>query len=321
VKLSPRAGVVFSLNDRTVLRGGYGLFWSPWQYAANNSVGYSATTTLQQNTNIPITSIDNPFPNGLTQPTGNALGLASGTSSAISFVDPTRDAPRVHQYSFDVQRELPGDMSVTVGYIGSTGRHLGYAANININQLDPKYLELGNQLTQLVPNPFFGVAGAGSFATRSTIERNQLLRPFPQFDNINMQETTAARSQYHAGVIQLRKRVTGWWGGNASYTYSRLEDNQFGQGNYYTSAPGVLNNYTVIDGSPYFNPDAEYGRSLLDSPHKFVCGTRRTWASTRNSGRAGRAGRRSASRSSTCSTTRGTRRSRARPSATRTSAE
>jgi hypothetical protein len=55
-----------------------------------------------------------------------------------------------------------------------------------------------------------------------------------------------------------------------SYTYSRLNDNQFGESNYYSSAPGLQNNYTVVPGSPYYNPDQEYGRSLLDSPHKIV---------------------------------------------------
>jgi hypothetical protein len=85
-----------------------------------------------------------------------------------------------------------------------------------------------------------------------------------------MLQSTGAHSQYHAGIFQLRKRVSGWWGGNFSYTYSRLKDNQFGEGNYYSSAPGVQNNYTVIPGSDYYNPDLEYGRSLLDSPHKIV---------------------------------------------------
>ena len=81
------------------------------------------------------------------------------------------------------------------------------------------------------------------------------------------QETNLGKSQYHAGVIQIRKRMT-WWSGSFSYTYSRLQDNQFGQGNYYTSAPGLLNHYSFVEGSSYFNPDAEYGRSLIDSPHK-----------------------------------------------------
>jgi hypothetical protein len=121
-----------------------------------------------------------------------------------------------------------------------------------------------------VPNPFLGVAAAGQFATRTTIEQGQLLRPFPQFANVFMQQATGAHSLYHAGIVQLRKRVTGVWGGTVSYTYSRLNDNQFGESNYYSSSPGLQNNYTVVPGSPYYNPDLEYGRSLLDSPHKVV---------------------------------------------------
>ena len=269
IKISPRIGTAFTLNDKTVMRAGYGLFWAPWAYGANNSVGYSATTSLQQDTTIPITNIVNPFPSGLIPISGNSLGLNSGVSSAISFVDPNKTAPYVQQYSADVQRELFGNLSMTVAYIGSTGRSLTVAGNVNINQLDPKYLkpELVTAMTQNVANPFFGVAGAGSFTTRATIPRNQLLRPFPQFDTVNMAETNNGKSQYHAGVISLRKRMT-WWSGSFSYTYSRLWDNQFGQGNYYTSAPGLLNAYTFDEASPYFNPDSEYGVSLLDSPHK-----------------------------------------------------
>jgi hypothetical protein len=268
VKFSPRGGFAYSLNDKTVVRGGYGLFWAPWAYGANNSVGYSATTTLQQDTTIPITSIVNPFPT-LIDVSGNALGMLSGVSSAISFVDPNKTAPYVHQYSFDLQRELGGNLSASVAYIGSTGRRLTTAGNVNINQLDPKYLrpELVTAMTQNVANPFFGNPNAGSFSTRATLPRNQLLRPFPQFDTVNMSESNHGKSQYHAGVIQVKKRAT-WWSGSFSYTYSRLWDNQFGQGNYYTSAPGLLNNYTFIEGSDYFDPDAEYERSLLDSPHK-----------------------------------------------------
>ena len=64
--------------------------------------------------------------------------------------------------------------------------------------------------------------------------------------------------------------MTGVWGGQFSYTYSRLNDNQWGEANYYSSNPGIQNNYEMIPGSPYYNPNAEYGRSLLDSPHKIV---------------------------------------------------
>jgi hypothetical protein len=269
VKLSPRGGFAFSLNPKTVVRGGYGLFWAPWAYGANNSVGFSSTTNLQQDTTIPITSVENPFPSGFLPISGNSLGMLSGISSTISFVDPNKTAPRVQQYSFDVQRELTTNVSVSLSYIGSTGKNLTVNGNVNINQLDPKYLrpELVGAMTQQVTNPFFGNPAAGSFASRPTLPRNQLLRPFPQFDTVNMAESNHGKSQYHAGVIQVRKRMT-WWSGSFAYTFSRLWDNQFGQGNYYTSAPGLLNHYTFDAASEYFNPDAEYSRSLLDSPHK-----------------------------------------------------
>jgi trimeric autotransporter adhesin len=279
VKLSPRVGFAYSMNEKTVVRGGYGLFWAPWQSGFLATDGYASTSVLQQDTLVPITSIDNPFPGGLAPISGNAQGLLTGTSSNVTFVDPNRTAPRVHQYSVDVQRQLPGDMSVGLTYMGSTGRNLTWGGtatgSVNINQVDPKYLSLNNPggtnfLTQVVPNPFFGVPGTGAFGTRTTIQRNQLLRPFPQFGDVNMIYSTLARSQYHAAVVQVNKRATGWWGGRISYTWSRLADNQFAQGNYYSNAPGILNNFTAVPWSEYYDPDVEYGRSRLDSPHKLV---------------------------------------------------
>lgn len=294
IKAAPRVGAVYSFNDKTVLRGGWGLYYAPWNYAAAGTVGwgqigYSATTDFQQTAVVPTASLSNPFPAGLTRPSGNSLGPLTGTGGDIRFVDPSKGAPRVQQYSVDLQRELPGNMNISVGYAGLTGANLSWGgssnATININQLDPKYQGSGINMLELVPNPFFGVAGAGQFGTRQTIERGQLLRPYPQFRDVLMLQSTGARSQYHAGIVQLRKRSTGLWGGNFSYTFSRLYDNQFGESNYYSSSPLLQNNYTVVPGSPYFNPDLEYGRSLLDSPHKVVIaptvnlpfGDGRTW--------------------------------------------
>jgi hypothetical protein len=279
MKPAPRAGAVFSFNEKTVLRGGWGLYYAPWNYPAAGTTGwgqtgYSATTLIPQPQGVPTITLSNPFPNGFAQPTGSSLGLLTGAGGDVYFVDPNKGAPRVQQYSADLQRELRGGMTVSVGYAGLTGRNLSWGGSgnalININQLDPKYQTLVDNTLKLVPNPFFGVPAAGQFATRQTIEIGQLLRPFPEFGNVYMQQSTGAKSQYNAAILELRKRVTGLWGGSFNYTYSRLDDDQFGESNYYSSAPGLQNNYTVIPGSPYYNPDQEYGRSLLDSPHKLV---------------------------------------------------
>lgn len=281
VKIAPRAGAVYSLNEKTVIRGGWGLYFAPWNYPAAGTtgwgqIGYSATTEIQQTAGTPTVTMSNPFPNGLVQPSRNSQGLLTGTGGDIYFVDPNKGAPRVQQYSLDVQRDLGQSVSVTLGYTGLTGSELSWGGStnalININQLDPKYMSVLGPADTLatVPNPFLGVSAAGQFASRTTIERGQLLRPFPQFRNVFMQQSTGARSQYHAAIVQIRKRTDNVWGGNFSYTWSRLQDNQFGESNFYSASPGIQNNYEVIEGSPYYNPDANYSRSLLDSPHKVV---------------------------------------------------
>jgi hypothetical protein len=285
VKAAPRVGGVFSLNERTVLRGGWGLYYSPWNYPAAGTngwgqTGYSSQTNVPQvSSGVPTVSLSNPFPAGLVQPSGGSLGLLTGAGGDIFFVDPNRGAPRVQQYSADFQRELGHGMSFSLGYTGLTGSNLSWAGSnagstagyININQLDPKYQSLPADYTLAnVPSPFFGIAAAGQFANQAQVARGQLLRPFPQFGNVYMEMSTGAHSQYDAAIVQLRKRVAGLWGGTFSYTFSRLNDNQWGETNYYSSNPGIQNNYEVIPGSPYYNPDLQYGRSLLDSPHKVV---------------------------------------------------
>jgi hypothetical protein len=98
-----------------------------------------------------------------------------------------------------------------------------------------------------------------------------LLVPYPQYGLNSVSMTMGeGHSQYHAMVVQLRRRIANGWGGNFSYTLSELRDNLIGQGNYFSSAPGIVNNYHYIPGSLSYNPDVDYGLSLLDMKHKFV---------------------------------------------------
>jgi hypothetical protein len=262
------------------------LYWAPYNYpipsTANNNygqVGFSQNTNVAQTAPIPTISLSNPFPAGTVQPSGNSKGLLSGLGTDIAFVDQNSTAPRVQQYSIDLQRELPGAMAVTVSYIGSRGDHLSLGGSndtaVNYNQLDPKYLALGTALNTLLPNPFFGnPAFAGtSLGSQATISRAQLLRPFPQFLNVNAYHVLEGKSRYNAGVVEWSKRMTHGFGGRVSYTFSVLKDNQIGEGNFYsagTSSGNPLNNYNYIPGSAYYNPDADYAYSLLDVPHRLI---------------------------------------------------
>src|SRR5207249_707443 len=105
----------------------------------------------------------------------------------------------------------------------------------------------------------------------ATTTRQQLLRPYPQFGNILARHVLEGKSRYNAAVFEWSKRMAHGLGGSVSYTYSVLKDNQVMEGNFY-SAGGFnpLNNYNYVQGSPYYNPDADYAYSINDVPHRVI---------------------------------------------------
>jgi hypothetical protein len=269
--VAPRGGFAYSLSEKMVVRGGYGLYFVPpitdIAEATIGARGYSASTTFLASTDgglTPVGTLANPFPNGVTEPQGNSLGLATGAGSVIDFVDQNSKPGYVQQYSFDWQRELPGEMAIAVGYMGSRSERLLIGgtvdATVNLNQLDPQYQSLGTALQQTVPNPFFGIAAFGNLSRSATITRGQLLRPFPQFDNILMHRYNGARARYDALITRWTKRMSNGYALDISETWGRLEDNQFGESNTFSNrALGALDNYDI---------GREYGVSLLDIAHR-----------------------------------------------------
>jgi hypothetical protein len=292
-KWSPRVGAVYSVDAHTVLRGGYGLYWAPFNYAgpstsANNfgQVGFTQNTILTQSRTAPVT-LTNPFPTGVAAPTGNTLGALTNLDSNIAFVDQNRTAPRVQQYSVDLQRELPGGMAVSASYMGARTSRTGIGGSndsaVNINQLDPQHLALGAALNDQLPNPFLGNPNVPlSLSTPATLARSRLLLPFPQYRQVNAYQVTEGRARYDAAVFELIKRPSQGWGGRFSYTYSVLKDNYVGESNFYTAASSLpVNNYNYIASAPAcasgqqfttacYDPNAEYANSVLDVPHRVI---------------------------------------------------
>jgi hypothetical protein len=276
IKISPRLGMVYSLSPRSVVRAGYGIFWAPWNYqfpgtTNYGNIGYSFSTTMQENNaaGVPTTLLRNPFPNGLTQPAGNSLGALTGIGNNIDVIDQNKGAPRVQQISLDYQYELTESVAVSIGYAHARGDDLGLGGTndgiVNINQIRPEVAARFTpaELIQQVPNPFFGLAQFGGFSRSATIARGQLLRPFPQFQNINLRQVTEGKSRYNAVILKMEKRVTDGFGGRFNYTWSNLKDNQFGEQNHFQGN---------FSGRPQdnYDLDAEYATGLLDTPHRIV---------------------------------------------------
>jgi hypothetical protein len=277
-KFSPRVGFAWSIDPKTVLRGGYGLFWSPYQYAFPTednlgARGFTQITDYVASTDGGLTpcatcSILNPFPSGISQPTGSAGGILTGAGGSVNFVDQFRKSPYVHQFSVDLQRELPGGIVAGIGYVGARTERIGVGGNdsgvININQLDPRFQSLGSALLDPVPNPFFGDPRFGALADSPTIPRGQLLRPYPQFGDLLAHQVSEGRARYHSLILRLERQIRNGWGGRINYTYASNKNNIFGERNQFSNDSNAqarpVNSYDL---------DAEYSNSVTEQPHRF----------------------------------------------------
>jgi len=225
--LDPRLGIAYQINDRTVVRGGFGIFFEPAPTSLNNSLGYSAVTnsnpTLADGF-TPQFNLSSPFPNGLTQPTDNSLGLLQNVGLNISGPLRKQSVSYDEQFSLDVQRQLPYQLVLTVGYVGHNGVHL--MSPQNYNQLPDSYLSMGSALLAAVPNPFYGIiTDPTSQLSRATVQRGQLLRPFPQFQNVTGLQASLGNSTYHALQVSIEKRFSDGLSLLFAYTHSKMIDN------------------------------------------------------------------------------------------------
>ncbi len=264
-KFGPRVGFAYSLNDKTIVRGGFGMFYAPTRFAddASLALGYTQTTTYVASNNgnsTPASSLTNPFPSGVLQPVGNSLGALTGVGSAFNYLDQNRTSGLVFQYSLDIQRQLPKNMMFEIGYIGSSSRHLQTSStatgSYDINQVPDSYLALGSQLAASVPNPYYLHGGTGIIGS-ATVAAAQLLRPFSEYGNIGLL-SNPAHARYDSMVVKVQKKMSAGLTFLSALTWSKNMDNEFASGNFFSGSSSAPQNA--------YNLEAEYALALSDTP-------------------------------------------------------
>src|SRR5262245_2450406 len=230
----PRFSLAYSVNEKTVVRAGYGIFYYPFVGAASGWAsginGFLSFTDMVSSIDglRPTDLLSNPFPAGLQQPTAPGSGLLTGlgqdfgASGRDGAVDRTNRVGYSQQWNLNIQREAPGNLSVEVAYTGNRGVKLvDGPLGHQINQLTVEQLRPGAQLQQTVPNPFFGIINTGPLS-RATTTRGQLLRPYPQFLGVYNFRPSSGSSIYHAFQMRVDKRFSNGLTLLASYTNSKL---------------------------------------------------------------------------------------------------
>jgi hypothetical protein len=222
---APRFGFAYDLfgNTRTVIRGGYGIIYPSQMWRENyaNAAGFAqtATTYPQANPNLPAFRFQQGFPSPPVPPRGRSLGPSAFLGQAVAYDEQDGRIPMSQQFTFTLQQQIRGNWLIEAGYAGNLGR--GFTAgSYDMNQLDPQFLALGQALQQQVPNPNQGlVPGALGGAT---ISREQSLRPFPYYTNINVRNPRLGSYNSHLFLFSVEKRMAQGFTMLFSYTGGKI---------------------------------------------------------------------------------------------------
>jgi hypothetical protein len=254
--IAPRLGLAYSLNDRTVIRGGYGLFYAQHSgdTAQQTQLLVVGTLTATTNDGRPTYAAD-PF-NGPRPTFDFVKAQACGASPFPGCVresfsqeinHPWREDQHSHQASIGFQRQLATAMSLEMNYVYTGGRHeeaQGTGGNVNAN---------------LSYNPETGANYPFSDLSR---------RPFPGFGVVPLR-LVEGWSNYHALETTFTKRLSSRWQATATYTYAQFRDADPLPWQYFLGSNGVVDRRPVG-----FNtvPDlgGEYTLAETDQRHRAV---------------------------------------------------
>lgn len=193
---SPRIGFAYSFMPKTVLRGGFGIFYSRPQ-----------GNMIFSQVNVPPILQVSQFENGNLSNPGGAAGVLAPNGS-ITAIDPNVVNGYAEQFSLGIQRELPKGILAEVSYVGNLGRHL--LRQPNINQI-----------------PFSLNAANAALPTAQQLP-NAALFPYKGYSNIT-QYRSDSTSNYHALQAYAARRV-GAVSFTVSYTFSKALGDSSAQG-------------------------------------------------------------------------------------------
>ena len=232
----PRVGATYKLDDKTVLRGGYGMFYG----FLGQRRGDVIHDRLQLDTQHGAVARQRADVHRDALESVPERHSAAGRRRAGH-----RDVPRPEHHV--LRSENPSRRGCSAGRSassascradGARGRlcrqpRRDIQTSRNLNATPTQYLSTSptrdqatiNYLGANVPNPFFGLmpATAGRVPSARRSRASGCCRPYPQFDAVNT-TTNEGKSWYHALQAGLQKRFSAGYTLGVNYTYSRFEE-------------------------------------------------------------------------------------------------
>ncbi len=234
----PRFGLAYKINELTVVRGGYGIYYAGVTFGQGGTpiIGFQANPTAPNLTNglQPAFQLDDGFPRNLIrQPPFIDPTFANGTAPVAYPTDGLLQ-PRYQNWSATFQRQFGQSMFVEASYIGNKGTRLPHnpqflGAGYNMN--DPSVLKLGAAVLQAdINSPVARAAGITPPYPGFTGNVAQALRPYPQYQAIEYRDVPIGKSRYDSFQIKLDKRFSNGLQFRTFYVWAQLFNNRADSG-------------------------------------------------------------------------------------------
>jgi hypothetical protein len=261
----PRAGIALRINDKTAFRAGYARYAVPW-VAIHPETGGLPTNGFSQSTALlgplegtPRTLLSDPFPTGganpnpVILPVGNSLGRYQDLGNSISFWDgKVMKTPMNDRLNFTIQRQAPYRLFTEATFFtmfshnaqdpSMWGGHYDY----NLNQMDPNLAYQYKGLTDAaVANPFYGLPAnimPGTLRTQQTVSASQLLRPYPQYGDLNLYGWPGTSDHYYALQMKAERPMANGLTFLVGYNY-----NQEFHGQWFNQLDNYNNKISMFD--------------------------------------------------------------------------
>jgi hypothetical protein len=230
---SPRFGFAWTprgQSGKTVVRSGMGVFFFPLNVSGINQTGFSQTTDVVPTLDgflTPNINFTNPFPGGIQAPSGSSLGLATFLGKSVPFTNTGRLNSYSVRWDASIQRDLGWNALFEIGYVYNHVVHLGLDRQLDF--IPRAYLSTSrtrdqgaiDRLTANVPNPYAALI-PGTILNGSTVQLQQILRPFPEFTGITAQSINEASSYFHMMQARIEKRFSDGLQLLVNYEFSKL---------------------------------------------------------------------------------------------------
>lgn len=230
----PRLGASYRLTNRTILRGGYGVFYGFLGQRRGDVVqtGFSRNTPFVPSLDNGLTfksTLSNPWPDGILEPVGAGQGYQTSVGNSVTFFNENPVRPLMQRWQFGVQQELGKGFVLDISYVGNKGSDIEITQNINATP--QKYLSKSlvrdnptiNYLSANLPNPFRNIlpTGASGTFTGVNLSRERMLRPYPHFDSVSASRFDGY-SWYNSLQAGIDKRFSKGYTIGLNYTWSKF---------------------------------------------------------------------------------------------------